>query len=162
MTDTNRIEKKVILRSPLSRVWRAITNSAEFGQWFGVKFESPFLEGSPIRGKITYPGYEHLTMEVVVERIEPEKYFAYRWHPYAIDPAVDYSSEPTTLVEFLLEPLDSGTSLTIIESGFDPKQMDAVRSRLRELHLEPYDCLSPPLMDAIATHTAKAKGSLHA
>jgi uncharacterized protein YndB with AHSA1/START domain len=116
---TDRIEKKVILRAPRSRVWRAITNADEFGTWFGVKLEGAFSEGAAIRGKITYPGYEHLTMELQVERIEPERYFAYRWHPYAVDPAVDYSAEPSTLVEFLLEDADGGTSLTIIESGFD-------------------------------------------
>jgi uncharacterized protein YndB with AHSA1/START domain len=116
---TDRIEKKVILRAPRSRVWRAITNADEFGTWFGVKLEGAFSEGAAIRGKITYPGYEHLTMELQVERIEPERYFAYRWHPYAVDPAVDYSAEPSTLVEFLLEDAEGGTSLTIIESGFD-------------------------------------------
>jgi uncharacterized protein YndB with AHSA1/START domain len=119
MTSTDRIEKKVVLRAPRSRVWRAITVAEEFGAWFGVKLEGPFAEGTTVRGKITHPGYEHMTMEMLVERIEPERYFAYRWHPYAIDAAVDYSSEPTTLVEFRLEEADSGTVLTIVESGFD-------------------------------------------
>jgi uncharacterized protein YndB with AHSA1/START domain len=117
--DTNRIEKKVILRAPRSRVWRAIASAEEFGEWFGVKLEGTFQQGAPIHGKITHPGYEHLTMEMQVERIEPEKYFSYRWHPYAIDPAVDYSTEPTTLVEFELDDSDGGTLLTIVESGFD-------------------------------------------
>jgi uncharacterized protein YndB with AHSA1/START domain len=119
MTDTDRIEKKVVLRAPRSRVWRAIANAEEFGQWFGVKLEGAFAEGATIHGKITYPGYEHLTMEVLIERIEPERYFAYRWHPYAIDPTVDYSHEPMTLVEFRLDEADGGTLLTIVESGFD-------------------------------------------
>jgi uncharacterized protein YndB with AHSA1/START domain len=119
MPDTNRIEKKVILRAPRSRVWRAITNAEEFGTWFRVKLESAFAEGAVVRGRITYPGYEHLTLEILVERIEPERYFAYRWHPYAIDPHVDYSPEPMTLVEFRLDEADGGTVLTIIESGFD-------------------------------------------
>jgi uncharacterized protein YndB with AHSA1/START domain len=119
MTDTDRIEKKVVLRAPRSRVWRAIANAEEFGEWFGVKLEGAFAEGATIHGKITYPGYEHLTMEVLIERIEPERYFAYRWHPYAIDPAADYSHEPMTLVEFRLDEADSGTLLTIVESGFD-------------------------------------------
>jgi uncharacterized protein YndB with AHSA1/START domain len=117
--DTNRIEKKVILRAPRSRVWRAIANAEEFGEWFRVKLEGIFQQGALIRGKITHPGYEHLTMEMQVERIEPEKYFSYRWHPYAVDPGVDYSSEPTTLVEFHLEEAEGGTLLTIVESGFD-------------------------------------------
>jgi len=119
MTAADRIEKKVLLRAPRSRVWRAIANAEEFGEWFGVKLEGTFIPSAPIRGKITHPGYEHLTMEIQVERVEPEKYFSYRWHPYAVDPAVDYSGEPTTLVEFQLEEKDGGTLLTIIESGFD-------------------------------------------
>ena len=119
MTNTDRIEKNVKLRAPRSRVWRAIATAEEFGAWFGVKLEGPFAEGATVRGKITHPGYEHLTMEMLVERIEPERYFAYRWHPYAIDTAVDYTSEPTTLVEFRLDEADGGTVLTIVESGFD-------------------------------------------
>lgn len=119
MTGTDRIEKKIALRAPRSRVWRAIANVQEFGEWFRVKLEGGFAEGVTIRGKLTYPGYENLTMEMQIERIEPEGYFSYRWHPYAVDPAVDYSSEPTTLVEFRLEEADGNTLLTIVESGFD-------------------------------------------
>ena len=119
MTNTDAIEKTVTLRAPRSRVWRAITNAEEFGAWFRVKLEGTFAEGAITRGKITYPGYEHMTMEVLVERIEPERYFAYRWHPYAVDRNVDFSSEPTTLVEFRLEEADGGTVLTVVESGFD-------------------------------------------
>jgi uncharacterized protein YndB with AHSA1/START domain len=119
MTDTDRIEKKVMLRAPRSRVWRAITNTEEFGEWFRVKLQGAFVEGVAIHGQITHPGYEHVTLEMQVERIEPEKYFAYRWHPYAIDSTVDYSPEPTTLVEFRLDEADGGTLLTIVESGFD-------------------------------------------
>ena len=119
MTNTDRIDKRVILRAPRSRVWRAIATAEEFGGWFGVKLQGPFAEGATVRGKITHPGYEHVTMEMLVERIEPERYFAYRWHPYAIDTSVDYSSEPSTLVEFRLDEADGGTVLTIVESGFD-------------------------------------------
>ena len=118
-TMTDRIEKQTVLAAPRSRVWRALTDSQEFGKWFQVKLEGPFTEGTAVRGRITHPGYEHVVMEVFVERIDPEKYFAYRWHPYAVDPKVDYSREPTTLVEFRLEESGSGTSLTIVESGFD-------------------------------------------
>ena len=125
MTDTDRIEKTVTLRAPRARVWRALTATEEFGAWFGVKLEGAFAEGASIRGKITHPGYEHLTMEMLVERIEPERYFAYRWHPYAVDASVDYSAEPTTLVEFRLDEVDDGTVLTIVESGFD--RVPAVR-----------------------------------
>lgn len=119
MTHTDRIEKKVVLRATRARVWRALTTAEEFGEWFGVKLEAPFVEGATIRGRITTPEYEHLTGEWMVERIEPERYFAYRWHPYAVDPKVDYSHEPTTLVEFRLDEADGGTALTIVESGFD-------------------------------------------
>jgi uncharacterized protein YndB with AHSA1/START domain len=119
MTETDRIEKKIVLRAPRSRVWRAITNASEFSEWFRVKLEGAFAEGKTIRGKLTHPKYEHLTLEMLIERIQPEDYFAYRWHPYAIDPKADYSQEPTTLVEFRLEELKDGTELTIVESGFD-------------------------------------------
>jgi uncharacterized protein YndB with AHSA1/START domain len=119
MTSTDRIEKRVVIRAPRSRVWRAITTAKEFGAWFRVNLEGEFAEGATIRGKITHPGYEHVTMDLQVERIEPERYFSYRWHPHAIDPAVDYSAEPTTLVEFTLEETESGTAHTIVESGFD-------------------------------------------
>ena len=118
-TSTDRIERRIVLRAPRSRVWRAIATPKEFGQWFRVNLEGSFVEGATTRGKITHPGYEHVTMEMEIERIEPERYFSYRWHPYAIDPTVDYSTEPTTLVEFMLEEADGGTALTIVESGFD-------------------------------------------
>jgi uncharacterized protein YndB with AHSA1/START domain len=119
MTSTDRIEKTAVLRAPRSRVWRALTTAEEFGAWFRVKLEGTFAEGAIVRGRITHPGYEHVTMEVLVERIEPERYFAYRWHPYAIEPGVDYSPEPTTLVEFTLADEGGGTRITIVESGFD-------------------------------------------
>jgi len=118
-SSTDRIEKRIVLRAPRSRVWRAIANAAEFSAWFRVKLEGAFAEGATIRGRITHPGYEHVTLEMLVERIQPEQYFAYRWHPYAIDPKRDYSAEPTTLVEFTLEEAEEGTALTIVESGFD-------------------------------------------
>jgi uncharacterized protein YndB with AHSA1/START domain len=116
---TDRIEKTVVLRAPRSRVWRAITNAEEFGSWFGVKLEGGFSPGARVTGRITIPGYEHVVMEVTVERVEPERLFSYRWHPYAIEPGVDYSGEPTTLVEFRLEEVTEGTRLTVTESGFD-------------------------------------------
>jgi len=118
-TTTDRIEKRVELRVPRAKVWQAIADSQEFGAWFGCALEGPFVQGAPIRGRITTPGYEHLTFELFVERIEPERYLSYRWHPYAVDPAKDYSQEPTTLVEFRLEEAGDRTILTITESGFD-------------------------------------------
>jgi uncharacterized protein YndB with AHSA1/START domain len=119
MTNTDRIEKNILLHAPKARVWRALTNAGEFGSWFGARLESDFAVGKPVTGNITYPGYEHLKLEVTVERMDAERLFSFRWHPYAIDPKVDYSQEPTTLVEFRLEEVADGTLLTVIESGFD-------------------------------------------
>ncbi|MGH7662882.1 MAG: SRPBCC family protein [Gemmatimonadaceae bacterium] len=116
---TDRIEKRVVLHASPSRVWSAITNAEQFGAWFRMNLEGEFAEGETIRGRVTHPGYEHVTVEMLVERIEPERYFSYRWHPYAIDPAADYSAEPTTLVEFILQETEGGTAVTIVESGFD-------------------------------------------
>ena len=118
-TNTDRIEKTVTLRAPRDRVWRAISNAEEFSKWFGVKLEGNFAEGASVQGKLTHPGYEKFTLEILIERIEPERFFSYRWHPYAIDPKVDYSTEPMTLVEFRLDEAEGGTLLTIVESGFD-------------------------------------------
>lgn len=116
---TDRIEKQIEIKAPRSRVWRALTNAAEFGEWFCARLEGEFSEGQTIRGHITYPGYEHLRMEIEVVRIEPESYFAFRWHPYAVDPEKDYSGEPTTLIEFRLIEQPQGTRLELSESGFD-------------------------------------------
>jgi uncharacterized protein YndB with AHSA1/START domain len=119
-TSTDRIERKVTIRAPRSRVWRAIADAGEFGDWFGVNFKGKkFVAGESIQGKITYPGYEHLTMEVMIEQIQPEQLLSWRWHPAAIDPKVDYSQEPTTLVVFELREVDGGTMLTVVESGLD-------------------------------------------
>jgi uncharacterized protein YndB with AHSA1/START domain len=115
----NRIEKCIELKAPVSRVWRALTDHREFGEWFRVKLDGPFVVGQISRGQITYPGYEHLKWEAVVQNMEAEQLFALTWHPYAIDPNVDYSQEPSTLVEFRLEKIPSGTLLTLTESGFD-------------------------------------------
>ncbi len=134
-TSLDRIEKKIVLRAPRSRVWRAIADSGEFGAWFGVKLEGSFAPGARVRGQITEPGYEHVVMDITIERIEPERLFSYRWHPYAIDPGVDYSGEPTTLVEFRLEEVAGGTELTVTESGFDripaARRADAFRMNER-------------------------------
>lgn len=116
-TATDRIEKTVIINAPRSRVWRAISDATQFGECFKVKLDGPFKAGETIRGTITYPGYEGHTMEMAVERIEPERLFSYRWHPG--DPNDDYRADPMTLVEFTLEDVPGGTRLTIVESGFD-------------------------------------------
>jgi uncharacterized protein YndB with AHSA1/START domain len=118
-SDTDRIERKIRLRAPRSRVWRALTDPAEFGSWFGVKVEGHFAPGARVRGAITHKGYEHVTWDITIEQMEPERVFSWRWHPAAIEPGVDYSSEPTTLVVFELEEVADGTELTVVESGFD-------------------------------------------
>ena len=118
-TSSDRIEKQILLRTSKSRVWRALTNAEEFGTWFRVKLDGDFAVGKRVAGQITYPGYEHLKMEVTVERMDDERLFSFRWHPYAVDPTVDYSTEPTTLVEFRLEEVAGGTLLIVVESGFD-------------------------------------------
>lgn len=118
-TSTDRIEKKIEIHAPVARVWQALTDYEQFSAWFGVKLESPFVVGQTTRGHITHPGYEHLVMEVLVQTIAPERLFSFFWHPYAIDPQVDYSQEPPTLVEFRLEKTATGTLLTVTESGFD-------------------------------------------
>jgi uncharacterized protein YndB with AHSA1/START domain len=115
----NQIEKRIEIAAPVSRVWRALTDSRQFGEWFRVKMDGPFVAGQPLSGQITHPGYEHLRMEIVVKAIEPEKFFSYTWHPYALDPEVDCTKEEPTLVEFRLQPTAGGTLLTVTESGFD-------------------------------------------
>jgi uncharacterized protein YndB with AHSA1/START domain len=116
--EQDRIEKHIELKAPVDRVWRALTDYKEFGEWFRVKLEGPFVVGEESTGFITWPGYEHLKWTAVVKAIEPMTLFSFTWHPYAIDPAVDYSHEEPTLVEFRLAPTATGTSLTLIESGF--------------------------------------------
>ena len=118
-TSTDCIEKQALIRAPRSRVWRAIADAREFGAWFGVNLAGPFIPGAHVQGKITSKGYEHLTMEIWIEKMEAERLLSYRWHPFAVDPAVDYANEKTTLVELALSDADAGTLLTITESGFD-------------------------------------------
>ena len=115
----DRIERRVELSVPVSRVWRALADYREFGEWFKVKLEEPFAAGEVSRGHITYPGYEHLPWEAVVQKMEPERLFSYSWHPYAVGAGVDYSKETPTLVEFQLEKSGNGTVLKLTESGFE-------------------------------------------
>jgi uncharacterized protein YndB with AHSA1/START domain len=114
---TDRIQKTIVLRAPRSKVWRALTDIRQFGEWFQARIEEPFVPGRPARGAITYKGYEHMRFEVVVEQMEPERLFSWRWQPGG-DPDVN-PAEPTTLVVFELEEVPEGTRLTITESGFD-------------------------------------------
>jgi uncharacterized protein YndB with AHSA1/START domain len=115
----DRIEKTVELNAPVERVWRALTDHEEFGEWFRVKLEAPFAPGEESRGRITHPGYEHVVWTARIVTMERPRLFSFNWRPYAIDPEVDYSAEEPTLVEFRLEPTAGGTRLTVTESGFD-------------------------------------------
>ena len=119
----DRIEKQIELKAPVSRVWRALTDYREFGEWFRVKLEGPFVPGQVSRGQITYPGYEHITWEARVEKMEPERLFSFSWpHVRSFEKTekpADYSDAPKTLVEFRLEPTPEGTLLVLTESGFD-------------------------------------------
>jgi uncharacterized protein YndB with AHSA1/START domain len=121
---SHRIEKRIELKAPVSKVWKALTDFQQFGEWFRVKLDGPFVAGQVSRGHITYPGYEHLKWEAVVQSIEPEHLFSFTWHPYAVDPNFDYSKETPTLVEFQLEKTATGTLLRITESGFDKVPSD--------------------------------------
>jgi uncharacterized protein YndB with AHSA1/START domain len=113
------IERRIELAAPVSRVWRALTDHREFGEWFRVKMEGPFVEGQTCRGRVTYPGYEHVVWEAKIVRIQPESLFSFTWHPYGIDPKIDYTKETPTLVEFRLEKSGAGTLLRLTESGFE-------------------------------------------
>ncbi|GLQ95074.1 SRPBCC family protein [Dyella acidisoli] len=119
-TSTDRIERHIHIKAPRSKVWGALADAESFGEWFGVALKGKrFVAGEPCAGNITYPGYEHLVWNVVVVRVEPERLLSFRWHPYAVDPNVDYSQEATTLVTFELEETADGTLLRLVESGFD-------------------------------------------
>jgi uncharacterized protein YndB with AHSA1/START domain len=116
---SDRIEKRVTLDAPRSRVWRALTEVSQFNAWFGVSLTGRFEPGAEISGRIDIKGYEHVTMRIWIEAMDPERLFSFRWHPYAVESGVDYSAEPTTLVSFTLDDAPGGTTLTIVESGFD-------------------------------------------
>ena len=127
---TDRMEKKILLHASRKRVWRALTDSKEFGTWFGMKFDGPFVPGATMRGVIAptqvnadvakaQKPYEGLPFEITIEKVETERLFSFRWHPNAVERGVDYSGEPTTLIEFVLEEVANGVLLTVTESGFD-------------------------------------------
>ena len=119
-TAKDHIKKEVLIKAPRARVWRALSNAEEFGDWFGVALQKKsFAPGSRVQGNFTCPGYEHIVFDVLIEDIEPERLLSFWWHPYAVDPAIDYSKEPTTLVVFGLKEVEGGTLLSVVESGFD-------------------------------------------
>lgn len=120
---SDRIEKRVELKAPVARVWRALTDYREFGEWFRVKLDGPFQPGLVSTGWMTYPGYEHVKWVAVVQKMEPERLFSFTWpHPKSFEKGAyspDSSDDPTTLVEFRLEKTANGTLLVLTESGFD-------------------------------------------
>jgi uncharacterized protein YndB with AHSA1/START domain len=133
-TSPDRIEKTTVIRAPRARVWRALTDHEEFGRWFGVTLDKAFAPGATINGKILDPEYAHMPFTMTIDRVEPERLFSMRWHPYAHDPAVDYSAEPTTLIEFTLDEVGEGTRVTVVESGFDriPIERRALAYRMND------------------------------
>jgi uncharacterized protein YndB with AHSA1/START domain len=129
---TDRIERNILLKAPRSRVWQALSNAEEFGDWFGVALKGEtFSAGKRVQGHVTHPGYEHVVWDVLIERLEPERLLSWRWHPAAVEPSIDYSNEPTTLVVFELKEVEGGTLLSVVESGFDSlppsRRLDAFR-----------------------------------
>ena len=140
MTSTlDRIERSVVLKAPRSRVWRAISSGEEFSRWFGVSYHGQtFAVGQTLRGPVSNPGYEHLIMEVIIERVEPEHLLSWRWHPAAVDPAVDYSGEPMTSVVFTLADVDGGTRVTVVESGLEAIP-ESRRAQVLRLNTEGWD-----------------------
>jgi uncharacterized protein YndB with AHSA1/START domain len=138
-TSTDRIERNIFLKAPVSRVWRALSLAEEFGNWFGVSLRGKTMKvGETLEGPVTYPGYEHIIMRVKIERMEPERSLAWRWHPAANDPTRDYSSEPMTLVVFELQEVPGGTHLRVVESGLDSIPIER-RAHVFRLNSEGWD-----------------------
>ncbi len=152
--NSDRIEKSVVLRAPRAKVWHALTDAQALGAWFGMKLDGPITAGAPLKGQVTHKGYEHITLEIVVERMEPERLFSWRWHPHAVDPKSDYSQEPMTSVVFELADDPGGTRLTVVESGFDSiplaRRMEAYRGNEQGWSLQ---------MEAIARYVGQAAQS---
>ncbi|WP_029003511.1 SRPBCC family protein [Azorhizobium doebereinerae] len=133
--DSNVVTKTILLKAPIDRVWQALTDHREFGAWFRVRLETPFVPGAPTSGQMTVPGYEHVRWSSVTQRMDAPHVFAFTWHPYAVEPDVDYSAATPTLVEFRLTAVDGGTRLVVTETGFDAlpahRRPDALRMNSR-------------------------------
>jgi uncharacterized protein YndB with AHSA1/START domain len=115
----DRIETQVVVAAAIGRTWRALADAKEFGNWFKVEFDAPFLPGQRVTGRVKLPEHKDLRFEMTIERMDAPEHLSLRWHPYAIDPKVDYSGEPPTLVEFRLKEVPGGTQVSLTESGFD-------------------------------------------
>ncbi len=136
LSDTDSIERSIVLNASRSRVWRALSNAEEFGDWFGVNLKGKaFAPGSRVQGKFTIKGHEHCMFDIVVERVEPEQLLSYRWHPYSMDPKIDYEKEQRTVVTFTLKDAGDGTLFTVLETGFDnvppERRLEAFRMNTR-------------------------------
>ena len=140
MNDTqssDRITRSIVIEAPRERVWRALSNAEDFGNWFGANLDGQrFSPGERARGRMKFPGFEHVWFDVVVEHVQPQDLLSYRWHPYAVDPAIDYSAEEPTLVTFTLaDAPPNSTLLTVTESGFDKvppqRRLEALRMNTR-------------------------------
>jgi uncharacterized protein YndB with AHSA1/START domain len=119
-SETDRIERSILIKATRQRIWRALSKAEEFGEWFGVNLKGKtFVAGQRVQGPFTIQGHEHCIFDVVVERIEPERLLSYRWHPYAVDSAIDYEKEQRTVVTFTLKDAGDATLLTVVETGFD-------------------------------------------
>ena len=131
-TTTDRIEREVIVRAPRARVWQALTDARQFGEWFGIRPSGPFVPGATVHAVVTTAGYENLKFSILIVAIQPETLFSYRWHPFAVEPGRDYSAEPTTLVEFHVDEVPGGTRVRVVESGFGQvpasRRLEAFRS----------------------------------
>jgi uncharacterized protein YndB with AHSA1/START domain len=148
---TDRIVKKVELKAPVSRVWRALSDHEEFGQWFRVRLDGPFIPGAVSTGRMTYPGYEHYPWLATVEKVEPERLLSFRWHDFDAGSDIPIADQPATLVEFRLEQVEGGTLLTITESGFealsDPRRIEVLRGNTQGWNMQ---------AENIASHVASS------
>ncbi|WP_417767577.1 SRPBCC family protein [Stappia sp.] len=148
---TDRIVKKVELKAPVSRVWRALSDHEEFGQWFRVRLDGPFIPGAVSTGRMTYPGYEHYPWLATVEKVEPERLLSFRWHDFDDESDIPIADQPATLVEFRLEQVEGGTLLTITESGFealsDHRRIEVLRGNTQGWNMQ---------AENIASHVASS------
>jgi uncharacterized protein YndB with AHSA1/START domain len=149
---TNRIERQIVLKALRARVWRALVDPKQFGAWFGVKMTGPLMAaGQHLSGNITYPGFGHLVMEIWIEKVEPERHLSWRWHPAAIEASVDYSAEPTTLVEFFLEETTGGTLFRVVETGFDQLPL-ARRAKVFGMNTRGWETQTVSIEKYVRTH----------
>ncbi|WP_432721131.1 SRPBCC family protein [Jeongeupia wiesaeckerbachi] len=121
VSNSDRVERHIVINAPRERVWHALSHAETFGTWFGANLKGQsFAPGQRTRGPITISGFEHIQFDVVIERIEPQQLLSYHWHPYPVEPNVDYELETPTRVVFTLKDApENATLLTVVESGFD-------------------------------------------